>query len=455
MKVIASLGPASMDEGVVRELALAGVSGFRINFSHGDVDFWRSLVNSVRRVENELNRPFTLITDLRGASIRLGSFPKPLLLRKGDTVKFTEGSFSEEGREVPLPVKEVLDGLEEGDVVVMDDGRVRLRVLRKCAGCVELVALSDAVIKPEKGLVVQGKDFNIPSLRSKDLQDLRFACSVGTDYVGLSYVRRARDVEVLREHMRRLGCVAGVIAKVETRSAVHHLEEIIDAADVVLVARGDLGMNFGLEVIPSLQTRIVNASLRKGKPVIIATQLLESMVENPIPTRAEVVDVFNAVREGVDALMLTGETAAGKYPVEAVKWVRKIAERAEAGWEPRMERLGGSLKRRYSKGVTELAEDLNAKLIIYSMKGNTARELSTVRPRVDVFVGVPDVKVCRALNILWGIRTFLVPAESYGEGLEKTYRKLIDEGLISLGDIAVLTYGLREEEQVIKVRKYL
>jgi pyruvate kinase len=337
----------------------------------------------------------------------------------------------------------------------MDDGRVRLRVIKVSGDGVEVAALTDAVIKSRKGVVVQNKEFDLPALTKKDLGDIRFACSVGADYIGLSYVRNADNVRVLKELLREMGCDAGVVAKIETRSAVKNVEDIARVADVILVARGDLGMNFGLEEIPRIQRRIVETSLRVGKPVVVATQLLESMVENPVPTRAEVVDTYVAVSEGVDALMLTGETAAGKYPVEAVKWLHRIVSKAEASENIRTYREGGPLKRRYAKGVAELAEDLNAKIIIYSSTGVTARHLASIRPNVPFYVAVPNMKVARSINILWGVNPIITPTKNHEEGLEEAFRKLIRMDEISIGDLIVMTYGMKGEEQVIKVRRYV
>ncbi len=455
VKLIASLGPSSCEPDIIEGLALAGASGFRVNFSHGDPGSWSKLVDGVRKVEERLGKALTLITDLRGSSIRLGDFPSPIRLKEGDVAVLTLDEFSFEGRKIPLPNPKVLLGLEEGDIIVMDDGRVRLRVSRTRGREVEVVALTDAVIKPHKGLVVQDKEFDLPSITDKDLRDLQFACTAGADYIGLSYVRSAKDVVVLRQHLKQMGCKAKIIAKIETKSAVRNLDSIIEVADVILVARGDLGMNYGLEEIPRLQKHIVRETIRRGKPVIIATQLLESMINNPVPTRAEVVDVSNAVREGVDALMLTGETAIGKYPIEAVKWLRKIAEKAEQWGDIRIERAGGPLKRRYAKGVAELAEDLGAKLVIFSMAGNTARFIASIRPKTDLYVGVPSIEAARSINILWGVEPLIIDASTYSEGLEKTYNHLIEVGHVKLGDLVVLTYGMRGDEQVIKVRRYV
>ena len=454
-KIIASLGPSSSTFDVILGLAETGASGFRINFAHGDRELWSSMVDNVMKAEKALGRPLTLIGDLSGASIRLGELDRPIQLKKGDRVRLVpRAKGSAEELEVPLPVREVYEGLEVGDVVLMDDGRVRLKVADVAPSYVELTALTDAVIKSRKALVVMNKDFALPAVTEKDLADLKFALERGFDYIGLSYVRGPSDVEVLREVIRDLGREdVKVIAKVETRSALENLDGIIEAADAVLVARGDLGMVMGLEKIPHLQRRIVSKAIEMEKPVIIATQLLESMIESPVPTRAEVVDVNAAVAEGVDALMLTGETAIGKYPVEAVSWLRRIIRTAEENVSVARRRGPKSLWARFTAGVTSLAEDLNAKLVIYSVHGNTARLISLLRPAIDVYVGTPSPKVLKQLNILWGLRAYLVEASSYDEGLEETFKLLKKLNEIRLGDLVVLTYGLRGDEQLIRVKR--
>jgi len=454
-KIVASLGPSSSDFEVILRLCDAGASGFRINFAHGDESLWGSLVDNVLKVEGLIGRSLTLIGDLRGPSIRLGDIDKPLIIKRGETVKLVPRSEgSSERRELPLPTEGVLSRLEVGDVIVMDDGKVRFKVIDSSADYVELVALTDAEVKSRKALAVVNKEFDLPAITSKDLSDLNFALTHNFNYIGLSYVRRAEDVKLLRDIMRRAGYEGvKIIAKIETRSAVRNLDEIVEVADAILVARGDLGMNFGLEEIPYLQQVIVRKSIDGGKPVIVATQLLESMLENPVPTRAEVVDVTTAVSEGVDALMLTGETAVGRYPIEAVRWLKRIIDVAEGRVDVSRYRSVKTLSARFAKGVAELAEDLNAKLVVYSVHGNTARLISLLRPSVEFFVGTPNRDVMKALNILWGVKVYHVEAPNYEEGLELTYKLLRERGEIRLGDLVVLTYGLRDGEQAIRIRR--
>ncbi len=449
VKIIASLGPSSAEPATIEALARAGASGFRINFSHGNREFWDKLVEGVRAAEKAVGRPITLIGDLRGASVRIGDLDKEIVVRKGDAVRF---SLRPEEGSIPLPVKEVFENVEVGDLIVMDDGRSMLRVIDVGGDWFLAVAVTDAVIRSRKGLVVRGKDLGLPTLSDYDIECLRYACSKGFDYIGLSYVRRRDDVEVLKSLMREIGCSAGLIAKIETAQAVERIDDIVKAADAVLVARGDLGMNLGLERVPEAQTRIIESALRAGTPVIVATQLLESMLSSPVPTRAEVVDVTVAVREGVDALMLTGETAIGKYPVEAVKWLARIARAAERG-EIRRYRDVGDLRRRFAKGIVELAEDLGSKLLIYSFSGRLAVDASILRPRTPFYVAVGEWGLARRLAILWGIRPVVVEAETYDEGLERAYNVLIASDELRLGDLVTMAYGISGDEQIIKLKR--
>jgi len=452
-KVVVSLGPSTSSAGVVAELARAGASGFRINFAHGDRGLWSGFVEYVRRAEGVVGRPLTLIGDLVGSSVRIGDVCKSFRVGRGGSVELVLSDRSCEEGVIPLPNRKVFECIEEGDVVVMDDGRVRFRVTEASTDRAVLTALTDVVIKSRKALVVRGKVIDVPALTSKDLEDVKYACSEGFDYVGLSYVRSAESVKLLRSYIEDVGCGMGVIAKIETREAVSRLQEIVRASDAVLVARGDLGMNFNLEEIPRIQKLIVRTSREAGKPVIVATQLLESMIENPTPTRAEVVDVTTAVSEGVDALMLTGETAIGKYPVEAVRWLSRIVRAAEEYVRAEPVRPSTQLKVMFAKGVVELAEDLNAKLITYSMHGNTARIVSSLRPAVRTYVGVPNHAVGRALAILWGLEPVVIEAGSYEEGLSKTLNHLRDVGEVCLGDLVVMAYGMLGDRQAVKVMR--
>lgn len=452
VKLIASLGPSTRDYDQIRMLLMEGISGFRINLAHGDLAFWKSLISSVRRAEGDIKRPVAVIVDVRGPSIRLGNFSKAISVKAGDKVTFSLDEFSPEDKIIPFPNEEVMEKVREGDVFVMDDGRMRFKIISRGKKSFLAESLTDGVLKPEKAVSFPEREFNMPILTEDDVSGLESMCDE-VDYVGISLVRKGEDILYVRNIINKLNPDIYLISKIENKSAVENLDSIIGLSDAVLVARGDLGMNFGLEEIPMLQRRIVRETLRMGKPVIVATQLLESMMSSPVPTRAEVVDIANAVEEGVDALMLTGETAAGSYPIEAVKWLKKVAERAESFYSINVNRMGESVKRRYAKGVVELAEDLRGKLLIYSMKGTTAAIISSLRPKTRTYVGVPSIKVARKLAIMWGLDTRVIPADSYYDGLDKLYTDLLNEKELTEGELAVLTYGLRDYEQVIRVRR--
>jgi pyruvate kinase len=452
VKLIASLGPSTRNYDQIRMLLMEGISGFRINLAHGDLAFWKSLVSSVRGAESDIKRPAAVIVDVRGPSIRLGNFSKVISVKAGDKVTFSLDEFSSEDKIVPLPNEEVVEKVREGDIFMMDDGRMRFKIISRGKKSFLAESLTDGILKPEKAVSFPERKFNMPILTEDDVSGLESLCDE-VDYVGISLVRKGEDILYVRNIINKLNQDISLISKIENKSAVENLNSIIGLSDAVLVARGDLGMNFGLEEIPILQRRIVRETLRMGKPVIVATQLLESMMSSPVPTRAEVVDIANAVEEGVDALMLTGETAAGSYPLEAVKWLKKVAERAESFYSINVNRMGESVKRRYAKGVVELAEDLGGKLLVYSMKGTTAAIISSLRPKARTYVGVPSVKVARKLAIMWGLDARVIPADNYYDGLDKLYTALLNGGELAEGELVVLTYGLRDYEQVIRVKK--
>ncbi len=464
VKIIASIGPASASQEVIEKMARAGATGFRINFAHGEPQQWKQFVEAVRNVEEKLGKPLTLIGDLRGPSVRLGTLENPIEVKKGEilVMKLCDKASGGNEKVVPVPVPHFFEVVDVGDLIVMDDGRVRLRVVDKPSSDeVEVVAATDARITSRKAVVIRGKDYELPAISDYDLKCLEFAVENDFDYISLSYVRRAEDLKILRDMLNKKGKPEiGVIAKIETKSAVENLDEIMEVADVVMVARGDLGMIFSLEDIHYYQSLIVTKCISRGKPVIIATQLLESMIENPVPTRAEVVDISTAVEQGVDALMLTGETSIGKHPVEAVTWLKKVIEHTEARMGDKLEYIARAarsrsldLGHRFARGVIELAEDLGAKFITFSMKGNTPRMMASMRPKMRLYVASNNVKALRKLAILWGIHPFYIEANSYDEGLVKAFEEAKRRGFVSIGDIAVLTYGLREEKQYVEILK--
>ncbi len=448
-KIVATLGPSSADAGVVASMIEEGAEAFRINFSHGDLDTWRSYVEALREAERRVGKEVALIGDLPGPGIRIGGLPKPVELEDGAEAEFVLAAEARQGSaSIPVPEQAFFSTLEPGDIVVIDDGKLVLRILSVNSGRARAKVLAGGRLLPRKSVTVKGKEPPLPSLTEKDLKNVELAVKLGFDYLALSFVRGPDAVEQLRGVLRVLGAEdIGVLAKIETRSGVENVEDVARAADGVIIARGDMGMHYNLEEIPSLQKRLVEKVRLLRKPVIVATQFLETMRENPVPTRSEVMDVYNAVLSGVDGLMVTAETAIGRYPVECIKWLRRIIERAEKEHQPPLRRAGGPLPERFAHGVVILAESIGAKMVVYTRGGNTPRRIASHRPTVPVYAGSANPRTRRKMRLYWGIEPVTVSPsnpDNYDEGLEETLKEARTAGYVKQGDIVVLTYGLRE-----------
>lgn len=427
----------------------AGADGFRLNFSHGSLDEKRKVISVIRGVEREEGLHLPIIGDLQGPKIRLGDF-KPFRLGRGSVFKLSrrggEGS-------VPLVNTELLDVLDEGDEVVFGDGDLMAVVVERGDDEVLLESMTEGVLEPRRTVTVRGKEVDLPPLTEKDLRDLEFIAGEDLEMVALSFVKHREDVALLRSRLRDLGSKAWVVSKIETVEAVRNLEEIVEESDLVLVARGDLGTKLPLETIPQLQRRIIEVSMEYGKPSVVATQLLDSMIEKPAPTRSEVVDVYEAVSSGCDCLLLTNETAVGKYPVESLEWLSRIAVEAEGFTDPpRRKGVKETLYDKFALGVVELAEAIDACIIAYTRAGNTARRLARYRPRVDVFAFSGNVGVLRRLNLLWGVTPKrLVRGPESLEALSGIARSL---GLHAGREALVMVRGsLGETTDTVRVEK--
>ncbi len=413
VKLLATLGPATSRD-TVAAMAREGACGFRVNMSHGGPEDWARYARMHSYAEEQAGRPLALIADLMGARARLGLF-EAVMVKPGSIVRL--------GRDgLPVEGEWVFEAADPGDRILIADGEVVVRVVEAGDGFIEGEVEAGEVIEPRKGLAIKGKE---PPhvLTSKDKSDLRFAVEHGFSHVMLSYASR----ETLQEARRLLeeydaGHVR-LLAKVETRQAVDNIGEIVDASDGVVVARGDLGMHYNLEEIPRIQALLVEEARRRYKPVILATELLSSMINRPRPSRSDVVDVFNSVRLGVDGLLLTNETAVGRYPVEAVSWLRRIVEKALEGYEPPKPEPYGE-EYRLARGLVELVENLEATLIAYSMTGVFPQRISAFRPRQGYLLGVASREAARATCILWGANPLVVGSDSYEDGMWETWKRV-------------------------------
>ncbi|MHA1616412.1 MAG: pyruvate kinase [Candidatus Njordarchaeales archaeon] len=446
-KIIATLGPSSMEEDIVTLMARRGADAFRLNFSHGTLEEKEIMIKMIRKAEEKVEKFIPIIADLRGPTIRLGVVDNDYYVNKGDSVSLINSEKGYSGnKEIPVPFKEVFSVLEEGDILLIDDGKVRIRVEKMVGERVVGTVLSEGKIRSRVTFIVQGKEPPLPALTDKDKKDVMFCIKHGVEFFALSFVRTREDVKELRDFLDDHGAsYAKIISKIETKSAVSHLDEIIDQSDGVMIARGDLGMHFPLEEIPYIQERIAKRCLEKGKLSILATQILESMTENPMPTRAEVADVYTAVREGIGALMLSAETAIGKYPVEAVSWLDSILKHAEERISPpRVEGIGETIYDKFAKGLVLLAESINAYILAYTKGGVTANRISRYRPKVQAYIATSDKSVARQVNLLWGLTPVLTQETDLQKALSEVFEDLRARGIFKKGDIVIITVGMRE-----------
>jgi pyruvate kinase len=444
-KIVATLGPASATSDLVTGLAKAGMDGARLNFSHGTHEEHGAYARLVRAAQEEVGRPIALIADLQGPKLRIGELEQPISLRAGDKVVVT-GDAASDGE---LPVRPSILGqvLQPGHDVLIDDGLVRLRVEAVEQGAARCAVLVGGTVAAHKGVNVPGVPVPIPSLTRKDAEDLEFALGLGVDFVALSFVRSAADVRDLKALIEQAGSHAHLIAKIEKSEAVDALVAILDETDAVMVARGDLGVEIGPEVVPLLQKRIIKAALDRGKPVITATQMLESMVHHPEPTRAEASDIANAILDGTSALMLSEETAIGEYPLETVRTMDRISLAIEPSIEYRHQfpQPGDepSVNEAMSNAACDLAETLGARAILVpTFTGRTASVVARLRPRRPVIGLSHQDYALQHMALEWGVTPVRMSEAADVEELwSNSLASGRQTGLLEEGDLVVLTAG--------------
>ena len=449
---MATIGPASRDRKVLEHLAQAGIDVVRLNFSHGEHDEHLQVMQAVREIASRLARPIALLQDLCGPKIRIGKLAQgnPVELRTGAHVTITTDETIEGTSSLISTTYDLLPrDVSPGDRILLDDGNLELRVIKASLQEVECEVVHGGLLRPLKGINLPGVKLSTPALTEKDRRDLAFGIKNGVDYVALSFVRQAADVEECRSLIKSLGGTAPVIAKIEKREAVNDLAAILEVADGVMVARGDLGVELSTEEVPTLQKRIIEMANGAGKVVITATQMLESMVENPRPTRAEASDVANAILDGTDGIMLSAETAAGQYPVEAVTTMARIALYTEEHYgafrPPTHVTIGAAtiVARSLARVASTVAEELACKLIVaFTESGTTAHLLSTYRPRAPVAAITPNGDTYRRLALWWGV----VPVKSEFAGttddmITKGETLLKTLGLVAKGDTILMLAG--------------
>jgi pyruvate kinase len=459
-KIVATIGPATASHETVRALVRAGMDAARLNMSHGSHEDHTAAAELVRAVQGELGRPLALIADLQGPKLRIGLLPEVRRLHAGEQVVVTGDTQVRDG-ELPIAPAIVSEVLQPGHDVLIDDGLVRLRVDEIDEGRAVCTVLVGGQVKSNKGVNLPGAPIPIPSLTQKDLIDLELALRLGVDYVALSFVRAAADVRDLQALIRERGSSARVIAKIEKAEAIDALDEVLAEADALMVARGDLGVEIGAATVPLHQKQIILRCLEAGKPVITATQMLESMVEHAEPTRAEASDVANAILDGTSAVMLSAETAVGAFPVQAVRTMDSIARAVEPAMEYRYELPGlrekADVRRAMSNAATDLAETLDAKAILAATAtGRTASEIARLRPRRPMIGLSHHQEAVQQMALEWGVLPLAMPSTVDVDDLwRRTIETARDSGVIDPGDLVVLVAGTAVNESgstnVIKV----
>jgi pyruvate kinase len=447
-KIVATLGPASAGRERIRALFEAGVDVFRLNFSHGTHDDHRKLFDNIRRIEADIGRPIGILADMQGPKLRLGDFANGRVeLPAGAHFRLDlDGRPGGEDR-APLPHPEIFAAIEPGTELLIDDGKVRLKVLDCGADFAETECLVPGALSNHKGVNVPDVVLPISAVTEKDRADLSFALEQGADWIAFSFVQRPEDVA---EGRKLIGNAAGLMVKLEKPAAIRRLQEIIDLADALMVARGDLGVEMPPEDVPSVQKQVIHACRVAGKPVIVATQMLESMISAPTPTRAEASDVATAVYEGADAVMLSAETAAGKYPVEAATMMDRIARRVhedplyfgtlDAG------RLAPEHTNRdaISAAACQVADTIGAAAIVsFTSSGATALRAARERPSAPILALTPNLATARRLALLWGAHcVHLADIKSFTDMVNKAVRAAQREGVAKPGERVVITAGV-------------
>ena len=457
-KIIATLGPATDSPEMLGRLIDAGMNIARLNMSHAPHDWVRRVVKDIRAAAAARAVPIGILMDTQGPAIRTGDLPAALDLQPGEIFTLTvRGEKSEELHSVDVNYENFVNDINVGDVVLLDNGEIHMKVLRKFANKVECEVLTPGKLGSRRHINLPGVKVSLPALTAKDLADVDVGLEVGVDYFALSFVREAKDVQQLRAIVAKSKHKPLIVAKIEDQLAVRNFDEIVREADAIMVARGDLGIECPYEELPIIQRRIVKTCLRLGRPVIVATHMLESMIENPLPTRAEITDVANAVFEQADAIMLSGETTVGKYPLKCIEVFDKIARRIErsggAGFQENAEL--NSPRQKLVKSAVVMADELRADaILVFTIRGNMARHAAALRPRhspiyaICEFPGVAD-----SLSLNWGVRTFLHPFDH--ERPEKTIETALTElataGILKQGQTTVVISSISAGEQIVDV----
>ncbi|MGI0488088.1 pyruvate kinase [Pantanalinema rosaneae CENA516] len=446
-KIVATIGPATSSPAVLRALIEAGATTLRLNFSHGTHEDHQRSIRLIRQTSFELNQPVGILQDLQGPKIRLGRFENSsIVLNKGDRFTLTSNPMVGNQEMSSVTYDLLADEVPAGATILLDDGKVEMRVeeVDQANRALHCSVVVGGALSNNKGVNFPGVYLSIKALTDKDRRDLTFGLDQGVDWVALSFVRNPQDVLEIKELIAAAGKQVPVIVKIEKHEAIQEMEAILSISDGVMIARGDLGVELPAEDVPILQKRLIATANRMGIPVITATQMLDSMVHSPRPTRAEVSDIANAILDGTDAVMLSNETAVGKYPIEAVETMARVAARTEQEAPNRtFEESGRSIPNAISQAVGQIAEQLESAAIMTLTKtGATARNVSKFRPKKPILAVTPHVDVARQLQLVWGVKPLLVlDLPSTGQTFQAAVNVAQEKELLKEGDLVVMTAG--------------
>jgi len=447
-KIIATLGPATDSPAMLRQMIEAGTDIFRLNMSHATHEWVRETVSHIRAIAKELDSMTAILMDTQGPAIRTGDVAAKIDLKPGEIFEFTiRGAQSVEQHSVDVNYDGLVDDISPGDVVLVDNGVIRMRVLEKFANRIRCEVLTDGVLGSRRHINLPGVRVNLPALTAKDVEDVALGCEVGVEFISLSFCRGAEDMVLLKKTIAAHGSSARAIAKIEHQLAVNNIDAIIEESEGIMVARGDLGIECPMEELPIIQRRIIQKCIRVDRPVIVATHMLESMIANPIPTRAEVTDVANAVFEQADAVMLSGESTVGKYPVQCVRTLDTIARRIErsGGMGFATDALLPDDRSKTIHSAVVLANSLpHSKIVVFTRAGFMARFTANLRPRrALIYAFAPCEEVCRQLKQLWGVQPLLLALNQNPERtIEAAEADLVQRKLVEPGDRLVIVSDL-------------
>lgn len=446
-KILATLGPETSSVEKIKQLISSGVDAVRLNMSHGDYNFFSSLFENIHTARTELNSSIAILIDLQGPKIRIGELKeKQIEIYAGNKIEITTDDIPGDENIISTSYKDLQKDAEVGDLILINDGLIRLRIINKNRSSVVCEIENGGILSARKGMNLPGMKLSTPSLTEKDFQNLEYLFDKPVDYIALSFVRKADDILQLKESLHKKGKSIPIIAKIEKKEAIDSFESILNTADGIMVARGDLGVELSPAKVPVIQKEIIKRCNETGKLVITATQMLESMINSPIPTRAEAADVANAVWDGTDVVMLSGETSVGKYPIETVKMMNEIIVNAEQHFIQNEnikfqipEALEENLFDSVLKGITSVAEQIKADaIVVFTYKGRAAKGLAKFRPSAKIIAISDSFETMNNLCLRWGVNSlFMNKIDKQNAAIEEAKNLILNAGLVNKGDLVI------------------